>query len=192
MKKGFTLVEILVVMAIMAVVGTIMVAIFTNTLRGSNKSQILAVIKQNGQSVLADMNRVIRGADDIICPQSGSPSDTLVIAKEGIYTRFRFIPPSGNINGSINQDSPVAGSDLTAFLNSVCTDLLDPLATAVLTDTNPQSGVSVDSATFTRNKQSGFEDNVTVSFILKPGAGIPPAVSSQIDPVVFQTTVQLR
>ncbi len=191
-NRGFTLVEILVVMAIMAIIGTIMVAIFTNTLRGSNKSQILAVIKQNGQAVLENMDKTIRGADNVICPQQIGPlSDTLVFEKNGIYTRFRFIPPSATINGSIQQDSPVVGSDINLFIYNVCsTDLLPPVIT--LTDTNSQSGVSVMSGLFTRNKQPGFKDSVTVFFKLGSGVGIPTAVSSQIDPVTFQTTVQLR
>ncbi|MDO8576946.1 MAG: prepilin-type N-terminal cleavage/methylation domain-containing protein [Candidatus Daviesbacteria bacterium] len=198
---GFTLVEILVVMAIMAIIGIIMVAIFTNTLRGSNKSQILAVIKQNGQAVLENMDKTIRGADNVICPQQIGPlSDTLVFEKKGVYTRFRFIPPndiskrcvnSTNANGCIQQDFPVVGSDIELFIETVCsTDLLPSVIT--LTDTNSQSGVSVMSGLFTRNKQPGFKDSVTVFFNLGPGVGIPTAVSSQIDPATFQTTVQLR
>ncbi|MBI2196751.1 type II secretion system protein [Candidatus Daviesbacteria bacterium] len=191
LNSGFTLVEILVVIAITAIVGTIMVAIFSNTLRGSNKSQILAAIKQNGQAVLDHMDKTIRDADEVVCPKLVNPEpNTLVIVKNGRYTRFRFVPHPTD-NGSIQQDSPAPGSDINSFLNTVCT--YPALAgTITLTDTNPQSGVSVKSGFFSRSQQAGFKDNVTVSFELGPGSAVPPAVADQIDSVVFQTTVQLR
>jgi prepilin-type N-terminal cleavage/methylation domain-containing protein len=185
-KKGFTLVEILVVMAIMAIVGTVLVAIFTNTLRGSNKSQILAVIKQNGQAALDNMDKTILDADSVVCPQADASGPTLVVVKNGRYTRFSFV--TGIAPGFIQQDSPSPGSNINSFLNTeISSD-----GSITLTDTNPQSGVSVKSGLFSRNQESGFKDSVTVSFELGPGSAIPEAVANQIDNVVFQTTIQLR
>lgn len=199
-KNGFTIAEILVVIAIVAIVGTIMVAIFISTLRGSNKSQILAAIKQNGQAVLENMDKNIRGADNVICPKipsidTSAYGDTLVIEKAGTYTRFRITLPTSTANGLIQQDSPVPPlppapeSDIQFFLDNVC---MDPLAGATtLTDTNTQSGVSANGL-FTRSKLPGAKDNVTVEFTLSPGIRAPAAVAGQIDPVKFQTTVGLR
>lgn len=225
MKSGFTLIEILVTMAVLAVIGTILVVIFTNTLKGSNKSQVLAVIKQNGQAILEEMDKTVRDADNIICPFLPSPSpsaspgsisassDTLVIVKNGCYTRYRFVAPSPNPNptqnGQIQQDNPQpdpatpciqnsptpAPRTTQAFINAVCasSDPMDSLNKRILTDTNTQSGVSVNSgALFTRNRQSGFKDGLTVSFTLSPGIHAPAVVAGQIDPVTFQTTVQVR
>lgn len=191
LSSGFTLVEILVVMAIMAIVGTIMVAIFSNTLRGSNKSQILAVVKQNGQAVLDNMDKAMRDADGVVCPKLDESSNTLVLVKNGRYTRFRFIPSLPGENGYIQQDSPAPGNDINSFLKTVCTDI-SIAGTIVLTDTNPQSGVSVANGSFSRNQQPGFKDSVTVSFTLGPGTGIPAGLANQIDNVIFRTTIQLR
>jgi len=216
-RNGFTLAEILVVMAIVGIVGMIMVVIFANTLRGSNKSQILAVIKQNGQAVLENMDKTIRNADNVICPTS-DPSNTIVVVKDGIYTRYRIVrsgstgvgtaPVSclgSGANGCIAQDNPVkivvlaTGKLQTdaAFIIDVCLsgslmprDATQPVR--ILTDTNPQSGVSVNTFSFTRSRQSGSKDNITVSFTLGPGVAAPSSIAGQIDPVTFQTTVQLR
>lgn len=224
MKKkpnGFTLVEVLVAISIVAIVGVIIVGIFADTLRGSNKAQILAVIKQNGQAVLESMDKNIRGADNIVCPPQPSPSagpvsvssDTLVVEKNGCFTRYRYVAPSPSSNptqnGQIQQDypqpdpavpcptnSPVPSPTSAAwFYAHVCTDPL--VSPKTLTDTNDQSGVSVtkpvgSSGIFTRNVQSGSKDSLSVSFILNPGVAVPPALSGQIDPVTFQTTIQLR
>lgn len=205
--KGFTLLEILVVIAIVAIVGTILVLIFTNTLRGSNKSQVLSVIKQNGQAVLENMDKAIRSSNNVVCPAiippgTSASSSNLVVENGGIYTRYRFINPSSTANGLLQQDSPTKTIDLatgnleteSVFVNRVCntSDLMSPTATAILTDTNTQSGVSVENGSFTRNKSAGFRDQVTISFNLKPGVGAPSSIAGQIDPVSFQTTVQLR
>lgn len=213
--SGFTLIEILVVIAIVAIAGTILVAIFTNTLRGSNKSQILSAIKQNGQAALDTISIAIRSSDTIICPPLPAPSppaspttsvtsQNLVVAKEGSYTRFRFVEPSpspaATVNGYIEKDTPkkeiVQATGLletdAAFVNRVC-NINDPMSSytnaVVLTDTNTQSGVSVSSGVFTRSKPSGFKDNVAISFII--GAGVA-ALDSQIDSITFQTTIDLR
>lgn len=210
-ERGFTLVEILVVMAIVAIVGIIMVVIFTNTLRGSNKSQILSVIKQNGQAVLENMNNNIRNADNSIC--STSPSNTLVVVKNGTYIRYRIslpgndkVPPACFKNGCIVWDNPTKQIDLqtnqletdSAFISSVCGSN-DPIPRAgsadtanILTDTNSQTGVAVPSGSFTLSKPPGFKAAVTVAFELQPGVDAPSIIASQIDPVDFQTTIELR
>lgn len=215
-ERGFTLAEILVVMAIVAIVGTMLVAVFTNTLRGSNKSQILAVIKQNGQAVLDNMDKTIRAADNLICPTAGA-SDTIVVVKNGTYTRYRIALNSygsgtapaqcrgTGTNGCIEQDNPVKVIDAAtgqlqtdrAFIDDVCrpTSLMPRDATQtvqVLTDTNPQSGVSVIEGSFASSKLPGFKDAVTINFKLGAGSGIPSAISDQIDQVVFKTTIGLR
>lgn len=218
MKKGFTLVEILVTMAIVAIVGTILVTTFTNTLRGSNKSQILAVIKQNGQAVLENMDKTIRGADNLLCPTDSTPVYTAVVVQNGVYTRYRIALPgdtSGTApadcigtgkNGCIVQDHPTKQTDPdtgeletdAVFIGSVC-NADDPMPRAgstdianILTDTNSQTGVQIDSGSFTASKPSGYKAAVTVSFTLKAGVAAPAVIVGQIDPVEFKTNVGLR
>ncbi len=212
--RGFTLVEILVVIAVVSIVGTILAAIFINTLRGSNKSQILASIKQNGQAVLENMDKTIRGADNVICPALGplettKSSNTLVVLKNGCYTRYRF----DNDKGRILQDNPQPDSStscitnppsptpkvIKTFINDVCNDedLVSMNSANILTDTNLQSGVSVSvpvpaGGMFTRNRQAGLKDSITVTFALDHGISAPSSVAGQIDPVVFTTTIGLR
>lgn len=221
-NSGFTLVEILVAIAIVAIIGTIMAAVFINTLRGSNKSQILAAIKQNGQAVLENMDKTIRNSDNVVCPQiipplTSAPSNTLVVVKNGIYTRYRIALQTDGINtapkscikdldlieknGCIVQDNPkkepdpATGQEETdpAFIRRVCFPS-NPIisGTNILTDTDAQSGVSIYYGVFTSSQLPGYKAAVTINFILKPGVGVPTIIAGQIDPVTFQTTVQLR
>lgn len=202
---GFTLVELLVVIAVLSIVGTLVLAIFTRSLRGSNKSQILLVIKQNGQSVLETMDKTIRNADNVVCPSIIPPvtsafSNNLVVVTKGIYTRYRLVIPLR----LIQQDNPVKQTDPDTnkeetdpkFVLRVCNPA-DPMSSPViLTDTKPDSGVSIETdpgqELFKRDRSSGFKDQVTIKFMVKPGVQAPPAVTGQIDPVTFQTTIELR
>lgn len=189
---GFTLVEILVVISVLSIVGVIILTIFSQTLRGNNKAQILSAIKQNGQSVLENMDKNIRNSDSIVC--ISPDNSTLVVVKQGSYTRYKFL------SGSIQQDfptqppPPASKADVKIFLASICTDTLgtDSLTPAqVLTDTNSQTGVNLISGSFTPGTK-GLKDSVTISFQLGPGRGVSSSLSGQIDPVSFETTIQLR
>lgn len=189
-QKGFTLVEILVVMSVLSVVGVIILTIFTRILKGNNKAQILSAIKQNGQAVLENMDKTVRGADKVNCPISGL-GKTLMIEKDGVYTRYRFE------GGLIKQDHPVpAGSEIanrTLFINSKCDPTISMLTNAVvLTDRDPQKGVFVKTGSFESDLAAGFKASVKIKFELDNGAGAPEAIAGQIDPVSFETTVQLR
>lgn len=205
-NTGFTLIELLVVVAILSIMGVLILIIFTNTLRGSNKSQIIGVIKQNGQSILEIMDKTARNADSIVCPiipYSGTTAvGPVLITKNssGAYTRFKFVGPIPLLsNGLIYQDNPikqiVGGSQETdeVFASRVCNpgDVVLPTA-LVLTDTKPQTGISVENGSFTREKTPGFKDKITIKFGLRSGVQAPAAVAQQIDLVNFQTTIQLR
>lgn len=202
MKKGFTIAEILVVISVIAVMGAIITEIFSRSLRGGNKAQIIAIVKQNGQSTLETMDKTIRNSDEIVCPVitgEGSQSrDTVAVVKDGKYTRFRHIVETSTSNGYILQDNPVpqSGELQETFLLNICSNV-DHVSSAPvsITDRNTKSGVSVTPGTpnlFTRNKKAGFNDILTISFDLKPGVSAPQAVAGQIDAVTFTTTIQLR
>lgn len=212
-QKGLTLVELLVVMAVLSIAGIFIFNILTSTLRGNNKTQIIGVIKQNGQAVLETMDKTIRNADKLVCVSKDKKS--IVVVRNGIYTRYRFIDPfpelSPENNGLIKQDNPnketteadlLTGKEYTdpAFANKVCANS-DPMSpVTVLTDTNPQTGVSIEcidpgcdtNPIFKEDKSAGFKDQVTIKFVAKPGVKASEAVRGQIDPVTFQTTINLR
>lgn len=193
MKKGFTLIEMIVVIGIIAVLGIILTEVFVRSLRGNNKTQVLAIIKQNGQAVLETMDKNLRGSDALLCPDT--QGDTMVAIKDGIYTRHRIIVESVGTNGVIQKDnpSPQVGETQELFATRVCASS-DPLTSPIttLTDANTLSGTSIKSGNFTRNKVAGFRDLITISFVLGPAVSAGGALTGQIDPVTFQTTVQLR
>lgn len=204
---GFTLAEILVVLGILSILGLIVLTIFTRSLRGTNKTQIILAIKENGQSVLETIDKAIRSSDNLVCPALPAgvmkiSSNTLVIFKEGLYTRYRISLPDDSTtsptclqNGCITVDLPTKTAEETTdqlFINRVCNST-DPLVSpTILTDTDPDKGVLLSGGIFSLDRKAGFKDSMTVEFTLKAPPGAPSAVAGQIDPVTFETTVQLR
>lgn len=63
--KGFTLIEIMVVIGVFGIIAAFTTNMFVSILRGSSKSQILAEVKQNGNYALSVMERMIRNARKI-------------------------------------------------------------------------------------------------------------------------------
>jgi len=61
-KFGYTLIELLVVIGILALAIGAIAMFLTSVLKGTNRTNIEAEVKQNGQSVLDSLERQIRGA----------------------------------------------------------------------------------------------------------------------------------
>jgi len=200
-RNGFTLVEIIVVLAIMAILGLVLTQIFYSTLRGGSKAQVLSVVKQNGQSAVEAMDKTIRSADKVVnlCPSPfgahGASVETgldcttncgaIVILKNKVYTRFLYVPAdsSDTNNGYIVMDTLTSPPEC---LNSTFGSNL-----SVLTDKDSKTGVSIESGIFSLNRLAGTEDVVTISFSVKPGSGIQSAYPDIVG-TPFKTAVKLR
>jgi prepilin-type N-terminal cleavage/methylation domain-containing protein len=182
-KRGFTLLEIVVVLGIMAIVGLFLTQIFFSTIRGSGKSQVTSAIKQNGQAAIEAMDKTIRGSDKVV--EVCSSGNGMVIYKSksetSLYTRFVYQPATNTQNGYIFQDN---ATDCAAT---------EEATSLKLTDTNTKTGVSIVSpgAIFSVNSLAGTGSLVTINFQVKPGVDVQ-SVYSDIDPVPLKTTIQLR
>lgn len=75
-EKGFTLVELLAVIAVLGVVGSVIFGVLLTTLRGSNRSDSLAVVSQNGNVAMNQMVRMIQFAKKIEVPTTCYIDDT--------------------------------------------------------------------------------------------------------------------
>lgn len=64
-KKGFTLIEMLVVAALLFTVGVVVVQLFFSSLKSGSKSTILLTVKENGDYALTVMERMIRNSREV-------------------------------------------------------------------------------------------------------------------------------
>jgi prepilin-type N-terminal cleavage/methylation domain-containing protein len=92
-KKGFSIIEILVVISIFAVIGVLTTSAVSLTLRGGKKSDSLVRVRENVNYSLAVIERQIRNSD-VITTCTGSPTSTISYTSlEGISTSFSCVTP---------------------------------------------------------------------------------------------------
>lgn len=88
--KGFTLVEILIVITIFAVIGLLSTRSVFLTIRGSKKSDSLVRVRENVNYSLAVIERQLRNSESVTCPNAST--DTLdYVSLEGLPTTFSCI-----------------------------------------------------------------------------------------------------
>lgn len=63
-QSGFTLIELLAVMIIVMTIGTVIATIIISVIRGSNKTNVLNNVRQNGNSALLQMSKMIQYAQN--------------------------------------------------------------------------------------------------------------------------------
>jgi prepilin-type N-terminal cleavage/methylation domain-containing protein len=76
-NKGFTLIEILMVIGLLSIIGTIAVTVITITLRSAKKTDLLNFANQNGDAALSQMVKNIRYAQTLNSPATCVPTTTV-------------------------------------------------------------------------------------------------------------------
>jgi type II secretory pathway pseudopilin PulG len=202
--RGFSLIEALVVVGVLAIVAIVMVDLLFRTVRGGNKTQLIGNIKQNGQTALSVLDTTIRSADKVICKSSytgnsantfldgsGAPlPDTLVIAKDGKYTRFRFyFERSGTSNGYIGKLDLVV-TDPSTVGQTLCAD--NPTSDTKLTPDDGAISLKYGGFEYTQSINLSHKDVVGIKFDMGPSYNSGTSFDQQSANVTFSTTVELR
>lgn len=192
MQKGFTLLEALITITLVGVIGLSLTELLSRTFRGNTKTQVIGLVKQNGQSALNIMDQTIRFSGDVECPPPSVSSDSIVIKTQGgSYIKFKF--DNSTSPTSIIQQNFTLLDPLTA--GSFCTNPPPSPQTITLTDTDPAKGVAVEYPASSFKKITGAKgDIVIIKFELKP-ANPGAYYDSQLGgtgTIPFETTIVLR
>lgn len=180
-KKGVTLLETLIAVSVMAIIGIVIMELLRITFQSNSKTQLINSIKQNGQSAISSIEDSMRFADRVACVSPDS--STIVVVKDNKYTRIKIYPES-TTNGYIARDFPLPPfvSETAPCDEEVTKEFL----------TNKDSGVSIFTGNFIVDTGTSGGTIVTIRFDAKAAKGAPSTFESQIDPVPFQTSIQLR
>ena len=87
-KSGFTLIELLVVMIVVGIIGGDILSILFSILRGTNKTNRITQIRQNGNYALNLITRMIRNSNGATSCNGSPTSDITVSQPDGSATRF--------------------------------------------------------------------------------------------------------
>jgi len=117
--SGFTLIELLVVIVVLGILGVVGTDLFSSVIKGTNKANVIAEVKQNGQLAMDIIERNIReatSATNPILPGSPPTYDTtnLILTTPSGTITFGFIPECGDdsCNGQITMNNvPITSTD---------------------------------------------------------------------------------
>jgi len=93
-KKGYSLLELLIVIALVGTIGVITSQVFIIGLRSQAKSEILKEVKQNGDYALQVMDTIIRNAvniDEASC--NANTQDITITTSDGASVTFDCTTP---------------------------------------------------------------------------------------------------
>lgn len=150
-EKGYTLIELVVVAAILGIIGVVSVSLFLSTLSGGGKSSGTNEVRANGDYAITQMERMIRNAVRINGTCTDNMSSISILNADGRTTTF------SSLNGRIASNSGYITSQSSQVSGSLDFDCYQP------TDGSP----GLVTITFLLNKANAltnrFED-VEVEF----------------------------
>jgi prepilin-type N-terminal cleavage/methylation domain-containing protein len=111
--KGYTLVEMMVVVALLSVVGVAVVAMFLTTSRGGGKAGAMALVKQEGDYAITTMERYIHFAKSAECPAG---NDVNIVWNDDVVVRFEE-DLTNRILRTVGPDTSYITSDQVAITN---------------------------------------------------------------------------
>lgn len=147
-ETGFTLLELLVSVTILAVIGTLVAQAFFTVFRSNTKTEILKDVKQSGEQTLLTMTRIIQNAQEVsVCPGGGTPLNSLAMVNpDGGTTTFGCV-----LDGTVTRIASISATN------------------EFLTDSHVTIGGSTCAASslvFECTTQSGEPSKITISFSL--------------------------
>lgn len=87
-RRGFTLIEILIVVGVFSILALTASMTFFNLLKSSTKSRTVTMVKQNGDYAMGVMTRMIRNARKVTSACPGNAEEITIMNPDGESTTF--------------------------------------------------------------------------------------------------------
>jgi prepilin-type N-terminal cleavage/methylation domain-containing protein len=113
-KQGFTLIEILMVVAIFGIIVVLGSGLFFFLLKGSSKSRVLEVVRENGDYALGVMGIMVRNARSLL---NYSGSEITILNPDGKTTIFSCSGERIASNGASLISSEVKVDDCSSIFS---------------------------------------------------------------------------
>lgn len=153
MSAGYSLLEMMVVVGLMAMLLIGAVTMFMTTLAGSSKSEMVSAVKQDGDYAITQMERTIRGASEwtacggsdltVKVPQSGGSNIEVTFSKVA--------------SGSVDRVAVEIDAGGTEFLTSVGLNVQD-LSFDCPSDKDVEIKLVMDTGTTDRQSETALAE----------------------------------
>lgn len=176
--SGFTLLEILISVGILATVAVLMTQVLFTTTHVNKKTELLNDIKQNGNFTLDVIGRMVRSAIDVETTCDTGPTATVaarIRSADGYETIFMCMS-----DGNVARIASVSATGAATYLTGGNVTL----------STSGAASCSDSSLSFSCPSASGVQSQLSITFTL----GQPGIAGSTYEngSASFQSTVMLR
>ncbi len=168
-SHGFSLIELLIAVALTATVGFVISTSFFNIMRGATKAEIIKEVKQNGEYALAIIERSVRGSQAIVSACDGLQRDSLTVQQFGGATMTfscifdsgaaRIATQSAGVTNYLTSDTVSLGQSCPGSLQFTCTGSTDGSTTVAISYTLQQKNVD---ATVRDRASASFQTAITL------------------------------
>lgn len=176
-QKGFTLVELLAVIFVLMAVGTIVGAILVSTLRGTNKTNTIAVVRQNGNFAIMQMVKMLRFAKTLnktfVCGTLEVPVATDAVE----LTFFDDSKTTFSCNNSLDTPPNTITSNSASLLDTTSVSLVSCSFTCSQASLSDLSIIGI---------------NFSLSAYAPTGVNLLPEKTASATAIPFQTSVTMR
>ena len=196
--RGFTLNELLVVIVVLLVVGSILISVLISSLRGTNKVSSLDNVRTRGNYALEQMSKMIRysqscggvsvdgteGTFTTDCrPQPAVPPDPPPAPIEYHYIKINGFDKGTTIFSCVGED--IGASEIASYSGSFTNDPVNLIDISAVTITTCKIYCSQETVV--------SPPTVTIQFDLRNFASIGHVVNEeQVNSIPFQSAVTVR
>ena len=179
-SEGFTLIELLAVIFILIAVGTIIGAILVSSLRGTNKTNTITVVRQNGNFAIMQMVKMLRSAKRLdfpvscLLPLSPTPIPTY---SSVTFTSFDDGQTTFSCNDSLDTPPNTIASNSSSFLDTTSVSLVSCAFTCSQASPSDLSIIGI---------------NFSLSAYAPTGVNLLPEKTASATAIPFQTSVTMR
>jgi prepilin-type N-terminal cleavage/methylation domain-containing protein len=186
-KSGYTLIEILVTIAILSIIAGVTITTYLTAYRSYVSSQILNQLQEDGERIMKQLERSVRSSTNALLYSSGSTYyleltldvDSLEYQQNGNCQtiRYRRYNETGSANGRIELQAPGCGSLIGG---------------GSLNDTDPLTGVSIIGVTYAVVDNVATDtQSVTITMTLQQGVDSTTRTQYEVT-LPMQTVVNTR
>ncbi len=173
-KSGVTLIEVIVALAVLAILSTVGVGIFLSINNAYSKSEINNRLRQEGLRVMEEMSRVIKSGSNLngVGNCNGAVCDGLEIT---VSPQSLEYAQNGNCEKVVFQYQN-ADSNRNNYINKTLSggSSCSPVGAGAITSTDRRRGVDVNLLEFTVTDGGGvYPDRVKIKMVLQQGLDVP-------------------
>lgn len=193
LRGGFTLIEFLVVLGVLAIAVGSVLLFLTSILRGTNQANVTSEVKQNGQAVLDSLDGQIRNAKNIQCVNS---SNAIVSCSDvaASHKYIGLIMPDGSTY-HIKCFSDSTPKVINGWIGTATSSIIPTDGSYIpVTHTDLVAGVDVNNCNFAVQPSTPGTLNpavVAISFVANQGLNAASRQDFKAN-IQFQTTISLR